>query len=92
MLSEVVLVTMVDTIGCLPGNLVGLGLLQSVSYIKSIPTHEKIFCCGKKVAQMSLLIYFFLDWVGLGLGSFVGFMIIFVCLPTQQKLEKSQTP
>ena len=32
--------------------LVGLGFLQSVSYIKPIPTHEKIICCGKKVAQM----------------------------------------
>ena len=29
-------------------NLVGLGFLQSVSYIKSIPTHEKLFCCGEK--------------------------------------------
>ena len=28
-------------------NLVGLGFLQSVSCIKSIPTHEKLFAVGK---------------------------------------------
>ena len=52
-------------------NSVGLGFLQSVSYIKSIPTHEKIFGCGKKNggpnATFNLL--FPLGWDGLGLGS-----------------------
>ena len=49
-------------------NLFGLGFLQSVSYIKPIPAHEKIFAVGKKVAQMPLLNLFFLGLVGLGLG------------------------
>ena len=51
-------------------NLVGLGLLQSVSYIKPILTHEKLFAVGKSGATSNL---FFLGlgwpWVGLGLGS-----------------------
>ena len=50
-------------------NLVGLGCLESVSYTKAIPTHEKITSCGKKMPQMPLLNDFFLGWVGLGLGS-----------------------
>ena len=65
-------------------NLVGLAFLYSISYIKSISTHEKIFAVGKKVAQMPLLTYFF---VGLGwpcVGEFDGFIIIFTCFPTQQ--------
>ena len=49
-------------------NLVGLGFLYSVSYIKPIPTQEKIFA-AEKVAQMSLSTEFLLGWVGLGLGS-----------------------
>ena len=36
-------------------NLVGLGFLQSVSYIKSISTHEKIFAVGKSDPKMPLL-------------------------------------
>ena len=49
-------------------NLVGLGLLSYVSYIKPILTQEKIFCGGEKVAQMSVSTYnfscvgFALDW------------------------------
>ena len=35
---------------------------------QSQPT-KKIFYRGKKVAQMPLLTYFLLGWVGLGLGS-----------------------
>ena len=38
----------------LADNFVGLGLLQSASYKKSIPTHEKLFAVGK-AAQMPLL-------------------------------------
>ena len=34
--------------GVFAENLVGLGLLQSVSYIKPILTHEKLFAVGKK--------------------------------------------
>ena len=50
-------------------SLIGLGFLPSVSCIKPIPTHEKLFAVGKKWPQMPLLTYFFLGWVGLGLGS-----------------------
>ena len=64
--------------GLLTDNLVGLGFVWSVSYIKPIPTHEKRFAVAKKVAQMPLLTW----WIyrGLGwpwIGEFVGFIIIF---------------
>ena len=49
-------------------NLVGLGFLYSISYIKSLHPQKNIYC-GKKVAQMPLFTYFFLGWVGLGLGN-----------------------
>ena len=55
-------------------NLVGLGFLYSVSYIKSILTHEKIFAVGKGT-QTPLFNLFFL---GLGwpwVEEFVGFII-----------------
>ena len=35
-------------IGCLRKNLVGLRLSSSVSYVKSIPTHEKLLAVGTK--------------------------------------------
>ena len=44
----------------------GLGFLPSVCYIKSIPTHEKIFCCGKKCPKCRFQPNF--PWVGLALG------------------------
>ena len=47
--------------------LIGLGFLQSVSYVKPLPTHEKLFAVGN-VAQTPPLTYFFLGWDGLGLG------------------------
>ena len=51
------------------GNLIGLGFLQSVPYIKPIPTQQKIIlCCGENVAQTPLLTWSFLGWVGLGLA------------------------
>jgi len=50
-------------------NLVGLGLLYTVSYIKSIPTNEKLFAAGKKETQVPLLTHVFLGWVGRRLGS-----------------------
>ena len=66
-------------------NLVGLGFLQSVSYIKSILNQRKNICCGKKKwPEMLLSACFFL---GLGwpwVGEFVGFMMTFICFPTQQ--------
>ena len=64
--------------------LVGLGFLQSISYIKPIPTHETLFAVGKSGTPMPLLTYFFL---GLGwpwVGEFDGFIIIFICFPTLQ--------
>ena len=56
--------------------LAGIGFLQSVSYIKSIPTHEKNICGEKKVAQLPPynLVFLGLGWPWV--GEFVGFMII----------------
>ena len=48
--------------------LVGLGLLQSVSYIKPIPTHEK-YLLWEKSGPNATINLFVLGWVGLGLGS-----------------------
>ena len=56
-------------------NLVGLGFLQSVSYIKSIPAHEKIFSVGKSGPKAAFnLIFLGLGWPRV--GEFVGFTII----------------
>ena len=44
-------------------NLFGLGFLQSVSYIKSIPTHEKLFAVGKRGPNATFNLIF------LGVGS-----------------------
>ena len=45
-------------------NLVRFCFLQSVHYIKPIPSGEKNICCGEKVAQMPLfnLIFLRLGW------------------------------
>ena len=59
--------------------LVGLGFLQSVSYIKPIPTHEKK-SLWENVVQMPL---FNLTFLGLGwpwVGEFVGFIVISRCV------------
>ena len=72
-------------------NLVGLGFLYSVSYIKPIPTQEKIFAAGKSGPNVTFNRIF----IGLGwpwVGEFVGFIIIFTRFPTQQNFGKSQTP
>ena len=73
-------------------NLVGFGFLYSVSYLKPIPTHEKVLA----------VIFIGLGWPRV--GEFVGFIIILVCFPTQQfhnnidmfsnptQFGKSQTP
>ena len=47
-------------------NLAGLGFLYSVSYMKSIPTHEKLFAVGKSDpnATANLIV----SWVRLALG------------------------
>ena len=74
-------------------NLVGLGFLYSVFYIKSIPTHDKSFAVGKSGPNAT----FDLILLGLGLGwpwvgDFVGFIIIFICFPTQHNLVISKHP
>ena len=68
--------------------------MYSVSYIKSIPTHEKLFAVGKSGPKCHFLAYFFL---GLGwprVGEFVGFTIICtrLCFPTQQILVNRKHP
>ena len=64
-------------------NLFGLGFLQSVSYMKPVPTHEKIFAVGKKWPKCHFKPNF--SWVGWPWdGEFVGFIVIFACFPTQQ--------
>ena len=39
-------------------NLVGLGFLLSVSFIKPIPTHEKLFAMGKSGPIATLNLFF----------------------------------
>ena len=59
-----------STIAVFAENLVGLGFLYSVSYVKSTPTHEKLFAHRevKSGPSATFLTSFFLGWVGLGLG------------------------
>ena len=72
-------------------NLVGLGFLQSVSYIKPIPTHEKIFAVGKSAPTATFnLIFLGLGWAWI--GEFVGFIIIFISFPTQHNLVNRKHP
>ena len=47
-------------------NLVGLGFLSSISYIKYIPTHEKIIDVGKNGPNTTFNLFFL--GVGLALG------------------------
>ena len=72
-------------------NLVGLSFLQSVSYIKPSPTHQEIFALGNSGPNATSNLIF----VGLGwpwVGEFVGFIIIFICFPTQQYLVYRKHP
>ena len=72
-------------------NLVWLGLLWSVSYIKPILTHEKIFAVGKSgpIATFNL----FFSWVGLALGWRVRRFHINICMfPNPTALGVLQTP
>ena len=46
--------------------MVGLDFLWSVSYIKPIPTHEKLFAVGKSGLNATFEPNF--SWVGLALG------------------------
>ena len=71
-------------------NLVGLGFLQSFSYIKPILTHDRVFAVGKSGQNATFsLIFFGLGWPRV--GEFVGFIIICTCFSTQPKLVLSQT-
>ena len=72
-------------------NLIGLGFFWSVSYIKSIPTHEKVLAVGESGPNAT----FHLIFLGLGwpwVGELVGFVIIFICSPTQHKLVHRNHP
>ena len=74
---------MVLTIRVFAENLVGLGFLESVSYIEPIPTHENLFAVGKSGPTATFnLIFLGLGWPWV--GEFVDFIIIFICFPTQQ--------
>ena len=62
-----------------------------MSYIKPIPVHEKIYAVGKSGPTTTLNLFF----LGLGwpwVGEFVGFIIIFLCCPTQQNLVNRKHP
>ena len=56
------MVPVIVIVGCLAGNFVGLGFLQSVSFVKSIPTPEKLFAVGKNGPIATFNLFF------LGLG------------------------
>ena len=61
-------------------NLVGLGLLLSVSHIQPIPTHEKLLAVGKRGPKATFNLLF----LGLGwpwVGELVGFTLILICFP-----------
>ena len=70
-------------------NLVAV-VLQSVSYVKPILTQEELIALGKSGPNATCNLFFLLGWVGLGLGGFVGFMIV-VCFPTQHNLVIGNT-
>ena len=63
---------------------------------KTNPNPRKIICCGKKVTQKSgPNASFNLFCLGLGwpwVGEFVGFMIIFICFPTEQNFACRKHP
>ena len=64
-------------------NLVALGFLVVCFLLKINPNPQKNCLLWEKVAQNAAFKPdFFLGWVGLGFGEFVGFVIIFICFPT----------
>ena len=82
---------MVLTIRVFAENLVGLGFLESVSYIEPIPTHENLFAVGKSGPTATFnLIFLGLRWPWV--GEFVGFFIIYIGFPTQQNLVNRKHP
>ena len=71
--------------------MVRLDFLQSVSDVKLIPTHERIFAVQKSGPNA----IFNLLFLGLGwpwVGEFVGFIIIVVFFPTQQNFVYREHP
>ena len=70
---------------------VGLGFLQSISYIKPIPTHEKLFAVGKSAPNDTFdLKFLVLSWPWV--VEFDGFIVIFGCFPTQHNLVHRKHP
>ena len=61
-------------------------LVACFLYIRSIPTHEKLYSVGRCGPNTTFKSRFFLGWVGLGFGKFFGFIMVFTCFPTQQNL------
>ena len=56
--------------GCLRRILVGLSFLWSVSYIKSIPTHETVFAVGNSGPNATFNLFFYgLGWPWVGESS-----------------------
>ena len=85
--------------------MVGLGFLYSISNIKPIPIHEKLFAVGKGGPNATFNL-FFLGLVWLCVWEFDDFIIILsryllvftsesftnmVCFPTRHNIVKSQT-
>ena len=71
--------------------LVRLGFSRPVSYIKPIPTHEKLFAVGKSGPNDTFnLIFLGLGWPWV--GEFVGFIILFIYFPTKINLANNQHP
>ena len=79
-----------------PEDLVRLGFLYVVCFqsrkVKPIPTRDKLFAVGKRRPKCHFFTFFFggLGWPWV--GEFVGFMIMFLCFPTQQNLVNRKHP
>ena len=81
-----------QAIGCSRIIWYGWVFLQSVSYIKPISTHEKLFDVARS-APNNIFNLIFLGLARPWVGEFVGFILIFTCFPTQQNLGNNwQTP
>ena len=82
---------MVDAIGCLRRIWLGWVSCSLFSYIKSIATLEKIFAVEKSGPNAAFNLFF----LGLGwpwVGGLVGFIVIFLCFPTEQNLVNRKHP
>ena len=68
-------------------NMVVLGFLYVVCFLyKANPTNPRKKIAVGKSGPNATFCLVFLGWVGLGLGSFVGFITMVICFPTQQNL------